>query len=62
VLHPEVFVIGGGMSHEGDVLIKPIKKYLNDYLNCVGLLPEIEVVSASLGNTAGLLGAAALIL
>jgi len=62
VLHPEVFVIGGGMSHEGDVLIKPVEKYLNDYLRCVGLLPAISVIPASLGNAAGLLGAAALLL
>ena len=62
ILHPEVFVIGGGVSHEGDGLILPLEHAVNEYIRCSGMYPEIAVRRASLGNKAGLLGAAALVL
>lgn len=58
VLDPTAFVIGGGVSEAGDILITPTR---NSFLeNVVGRqhrgVPAI--VGASLGNTAGLVGAA----
>ncbi|MEG1535383.1 MAG: ROK family protein [Clostridia bacterium] len=62
LLHPEAFIIGGGISHEGDKIMRPVEKILNTYLEKSGFLPHISVISASLGNTAGLIGAAALVM
>ncbi|MGN0771892.1 MAG: ROK family protein [Christensenellales bacterium] len=62
ILHPEAFVIGGGISHEGDHIFLPIKAQLDEYLEKSGFMPYIDVVRASLGNSAGLLGAATLVM
>lgn len=59
ILHPNVFIIGGGISAEGEFLIKPIQHYLDS--KCYGgSTSGIEVVQAKLGNNAGIIGAAAL--
>ena len=62
VLHPAVFVIGGGISHEGERLTKPLKTYLDNYIDASGFYPYIDVVPAVLGNDAGIIGAAALVM
>lgn len=62
VLHPEAFIIGGGVSHEGDALMIPLKKKVNEYITTSKFYPTIEVVKASLGNSAGLIGAASLVM
>lgn len=62
ILHPEAFVIGGGISHEGEHIFQPIQAQLDEYLEKSGFLPRIDVVKASLGNSAGLLGAASLVM
>ena len=56
-LRPDVIVIGGGISKEGDYLIEPVKKYINNHTNCKSVeVPEIK--AATLGNDAGIIGAA----
>ena len=62
VLHPEVFVIGGGISHEGERLTDPLNAYLKNYADLSGFKPYIDVVPATLGNDAGIIGAAALVM
>lgn len=62
ILHPEVFVMGGGISHEGERLTAPLKRYLDNYCAMSGFYPLIDVVPATLGNDAGLIGAAALVM
>lgn len=61
IIHPEVFIIGGGISHEGDVLIKPLQKYIDNYCYGSGLNPPIKVKQAVLGNDAGIIGASCLV-
>lgn len=60
ILHPEMFIIGGGISHEGKNVMEPIKKNMDEDLERSGMLPYIEIVQAELGNNAGIIGAAAL--
>ena len=58
---PQKVVIGGGISDAGQFYIDLISKYSFDYMmpNCGN---NTEIVGARLGNNAGSLGAAALIL
>lgn len=60
VIDPEAFVIGGGVSKAGDILTKTIKKYYNS--NVMDALKNKEFTLATLGNDAGIYGAAKLIL
>ena len=62
ILHPEIFISGGGISHEGKNVMEPLRQKLNDDFDRSGMLPYIEVVQASLGNNAGIIGAAALVM
>lgn len=54
VVNPEVFVIGGGVSKAGKILIDTIRKYYvpNTFSACQGARFEL----ASLGNDAGMYG------
>lgn len=62
IIHPQAFIIGGGISQEGPALILPIKNKLNEYIDNNGFYPYVDVVGASLGNNAGFIGAAALVM
>ncbi|MFI3329721.1 MAG: ROK family glucokinase [bacterium] len=54
--NPEVFIIGGGVSKAGDVLIKGIEKHFKKY--SFGPTADTKIVLATLGNDAGMIGAA----
>jgi len=58
LLDPEVFVIGGGASDAGELLIGPAAAEMSDKLTGKGHRPEPDVRLATLGNDAGLVGAA----
>jgi glucokinase len=58
VLDPEVFVIGGGVSEAGDLLLASARQTLADKLIGQQNRPAPLVRTAELGNTAGLVGAA----
>ncbi len=55
---PGRFVIGGGVSEAGDLLIGPARDAYRRQLTGRGFRPEATVVRAQLGNEAGLIGAA----
>ena len=60
VTNPEVIVIGGGVSKAGEVLIEYVQKYYKEYV-----FPgsrETKFALATLGNDAGIFGAAKLVL
>ncbi|MDD3122964.1 MAG: ROK family glucokinase [Candidatus Izemoplasmatales bacterium] len=56
VINPEVFVIGGGVSNAGEYLLEKIEKYYLPYVK--PFLSRANFVIASLGNDAGIYGAA----
>lgn len=62
ILHPQAFILGGGIANEGAELILPVKSMLNEYIDNNGFYPYVDVVGASLGNDAGYMGAAALVM
>lgn len=57
IFQPEAFVIGGGISKEGDDLLLPIRDivYENDFNK---YMPKTEIKIAKLFNDAGIVGAA----
>jgi glucokinase len=58
VLDPAVFVVGGGVAEAGDLLLDRIRQHFAAQLTGRTHRPEIQVRQASLGNDAGLIGAA----
>lgn len=59
-LNPSKIVVGGGVAKAGDLLLNPIRKYYKKYA-LPHLTGEIEIVPATLGNDAGVIGAAWLV-
>jgi glucokinase len=55
---PGMFVIGGGVSAAGDLLLVPAREMFKRHLAGRGYRPEARIVAAQLGNDAGLIGAA----
>lgn len=61
MLQPEKVVIGGGISKEGETLLKPLRKAVKERLYYrKDDVPQAELVAAELGNDAGIIGAAML--
>lgn len=58
VLDPGVFVIGGGVSEAGDMLLGAVKRAYKDSVSGSDVRPIAEVRLAELGNKAGVVGAA----
>ena len=59
IFQPEILVIGGGISKEGDRLLVPVKKYVAaQSYDCDVAATELRI--AVLGNDAGIIGAAML--
>jgi glucokinase len=58
VLDPAVFVIGGGVSAAGGLLLGPATDAFRRNLTGRGYRPEAEIRVATLGNDAGIVGAA----
>jgi len=55
---PGMFVIGGGVSAAGDLLLASARETFKRHLAGRGYRPEARIVAARLGNEAGLIGAA----
>ena len=61
IFRPEAFIIGGGISAQGDNLINRLKKYCEKYDYGYKDAPRTDILVATLGNDAGIIGAASLI-
>lgn len=57
IFQPEKLVIGGGISKEGDYLLKPIIEYVNKH-QYNRYMKKTEISIATLFNEAGIIGAA----
>lgn len=57
---PACVVIGGGVIDAGEILLAPTRAALERYMPFSGKHPSPRVVAATLGNDAGLVGAASL--
>lgn len=55
---PSAFIVGGGLSDEGELVLDPIRKSFRRWLIGGRWRPHAQVVAAQLGGRAGLVGAA----
>jgi glucokinase len=58
VFTPQVIVLGGGVSQAGDLLVEPLRAFVAQHGPALRS-DAIAVVTADLGDDAGLVGAAA---
>ncbi len=58
IFQPQVLCIGGGISHEGERLLAPIRKVVEETTYGRFSSEQTKVVAAKLGNDAGIIGAA----
>jgi glucokinase len=58
ILDPECVIIGGGVIDAGNILLDPMKDALDRYMPFAGKHPYPEIIPATLGNMAGLVGVA----
>jgi len=61
ILDPELIVLGGGVADAGALLLDPAQAAFRRQLTGRGHRPEARFAVASLGNDAGIIGAAALV-
>ena len=62
IFRPEVILLGGGISKEGENLTRPLQKKMDAEIYGGPHGPRVGIRIAALGNRAGLVGAAALFL
>ncbi len=60
IFQPEILCIGGGICGEGDYLLRPLKAIIEQNQYGSGIVAQTELRIASLGNDAGIIGAAVL--
>lgn len=58
IFQPEILCIGGGVCNEGDALLIPVKEIVAREVYTRNSKNNTEIVIASLGNDAGIIGAA----
>ena len=60
IFQPDVLCIGGGISHEGETLIAPIREYNESQRYSKNVEKQTKIRAAELANDAGIIGAACL--
>jgi glucokinase len=61
LFNPEVVVIGGGVSHTGELLFAPMREAIQQYTMDPSYYENVPIVPAALGDNVALIGAAALV-
>ncbi len=60
IFQPDVLCISGGISKEGETLTAPLRKLVEEERYSKNSAKQTEIVTATLGNDAGIIGAAML--
>ena len=60
IFQPDVICIGGGIGHEGETLLEPLRKLVSRERYSIHAKEQTKIVPAELGNDAGIYGAALL--
>lgn len=58
IFQPDVICIGGGISKEGEVLVGPVREYVEKERYSKNVDKQTVITTAKLGNDAGIIGAA----
>lgn len=61
IFRPEAIILGGGVCAQGENLLKPLRDFCKNFSYGGDKSPNVELIIASLGNDAGLVGAASLV-
>lgn len=61
IFRPQAFILGGGVSAQGEYLTSRLKDYCEKMHYGYEGTPKVEILIATLGNDAGIIGAAALL-
>lgn len=61
IFQPDVLCIGGGICKEGDTLLVPLQKYIEQERYSKHSVKQTRLCVAELGNDAGIIGAACLV-
>ncbi len=56
ILRPEIIILGGGISNSADLFLDYLREYVNQGVYGAQAIP-IQIAAATLGNTAGMIGA-----
>jgi glucokinase len=62
IFRPEAIILGGGVCAQGDALLTPLRVFTKNFSYGGEHGPAVELLIATLGNDAGLIGAASLLL
>ena len=62
IFRPQVIILGGGVAAQGERLTAPLQKKLDASIFGGQEYAPVKIVTATLGNLAGSLGAAKLVL
>lgn len=62
IFRPQAVILGGGVCAQGEYLLKPLREFVEANTYGGDTVPETEITVATLGNDAGLIGAASLML
>ena len=62
IFRPQTVLLGGGVCAQGEALTKPLQEILDKEIFAGDLGPQVEIRIAELENSAGILGAAALLM
>lgn len=60
IFQPEIICIGGGISHEGETLLEPLRRHIRRERYSMYSKTQTRICVAELGNDAGIIGAALL--
>ena len=60
IFRPQIVIIGGGVSNEGEPLLEPVNRKLQTLCYAHEVIAPPRIVQAKLGNDAGIIGAALL--
>ena len=58
IFQPEMVCFGGGICNEGETLLAPLRKYIEEFRYSRYSSTQTEICRAKLGNDAGIIGAA----
>ena len=59
-LQPEIVCVGGGISGQGEKILRPIRAYVNGEHYSIHSKKQTRILPAALGNDAGIIGSALL--